>query len=169
MPKEKLFPADAKLNRVNGMLRLLFHNKGKLTVAELSKMSDSEVDTLLPQVNAAELLRLVKVVEDDIIITSLGKELYHNEEEAEEEISAILLKYEPFKMAYQLSKSQGRFKTEELAKKLAKRKIHFELDEATNENIIKNLLFQWGIPFAIVDYYGTEDYWIEDKRPVWSA
>ncbi len=169
MPKEKLFQADAKLNRVNGMLRILFHNKGKLTVAKLSEMTNNEVDTLLHQVNAAEMLKLVKVVEDDVIITPLGKELYHNEEEADKEISSELMKFEPFKTAYHMSKTEGRFKSEELAEKLSRKHVQFDLDKVTNENIIKNLLFQWGIPFEIVDYYGMNDCWIENKRPVWSS
>ncbi len=169
MTKEKIFPADARLNRVNGILRVLFHNKGKLTVAELSKISNSEVDMLLPQVNAAELLKLVKVVEDDIILTSLGRSLYHNEEDAEKSVSETLIKFEPFKTAYEMSKKEGRFRTEDLAKKLVAKKVTFDLDKEKNENIIKNMLFQWAISFGIVDYYGVNDFWIEDVRPVWSV
>lgn len=169
MPKDKLFPVDARLNRVNGMLRVLFHNNCKLTVAQLSKMTDNEVDTLLPQVNSAELLKLVRVSEDDIILTALGKSLYHNEEEADKEISKSLLKFEPFKTAHEMSKKEGRFRTEQLAEKLKKRKLVYDLDKERNENMIKNILFQWGIPFSIIDYYGMNDYWTEDTKSMWSV
>jgi hypothetical protein len=163
MKSQKEFPAEAKLSRVNGLLRLLSSNKGKLSIAQLSEMSKNNVDELLPQVNAAELLKLINVVDDDVIITKLGTQLRENDEEAIKKIFEELKKFEPFNTAYSLSKKIGMFKTENLADALAKKKIAFDIDKDKNINIINTMLFQWAIYFGVLDYYGADGRWIEER------
>lgn len=147
------------------MLRILFHNNGKMSIAEMSRVTNNEVDTLLPQVNAAETLKLVRVVEDEVIITKLGKEMNENKEAAIKEVSERLKKFEPFHTAYMLSKERGKFTTQELEEELEKRKIAFHADGETNKNILNTLLFQWAVYFSIVDYYGLGGVWVEEKSP----
>ncbi len=163
MRRKEQFPTDAKLAKVTGLLRLLSHNKAKLSIAQVSEMSNSDVDTLLPQVSAAEQLKLVRVVGDEIILTKLGTELHENKEEAVKEISASLKKFEPFKTAYEMSKKNGMFKTEELAEELTKKKVTFNVDSERNINIINTLLFQWAIYFGVLDYYGVDGRWVEER------
>ena len=163
MSVKETFPADGKFSRVNGLLRLLFHNKGRLQMAMLESLTNEDLTLLLPQVHAAEMLKLVRISNDDIIITELGKSLNYNDEDAIEKVAEQLKKYEPFKTAYKLSQERKKFTTEELSEILAEKNITFHLDKEKNMNIIKNLLFQWGIYFGIIDYLGINDVWIQER------
>jgi hypothetical protein len=158
-----LFPADGKLSRVSGLLRLLARNNGKLNMVVLSDLANEDLTSLLPQVQAAEMLKLARISDDVISITSLGKELNYNDEGAVKEVSERLKKFEPFRTAYKMSKEKGKFTTDELADELAGRRLTFHIEKDKNINIIKNLLFQWAIYFSIIDYFGLNDVWVEEN------
>lgn len=161
--KAKTFPSGARLAAINGILRMLIHNKGRMGIAELSRMSDSEVDTLLPQVNAATMLKLVKVVGDNISITKLGKDFHINDEAALKKARNLLIEIEPFKTAHALSKKKDKFSTVELAEELERKEIVLDIDKDMNISLLNTMLFHWAIYFSIIDHYGISGYWKEDK------
>jgi hypothetical protein len=156
---EKLFPLDAKVNRVLGILSLLIRNKGKLCFSDLAKLSKSHVDALLPEVNAAKMLGLVRVSGGCIALTGLGIKLHENDPEAKKEIKAKLKEIEPFKSAYNLTREKDYVVGEEIAKKIAKKGSYLHTDIKKNRVIIDTALLQWGIMFGIISYDGKEKVW----------
>jgi hypothetical protein len=157
--QEKLFPLDAKLNRVLGMLSLLSENKGKLRLAELAKLSKSHVDNLLPDVNAAKMLGLVKVSGECIILTGLGNRLHEDVAGVKTEIRSKLKEIEPFKSAYYLTKEKGFVVGEEVAIKVMNKGFCLYCDTRKGKADIDTALLQWGIMFGIISYNGKQRVW----------
>jgi len=163
MGNTKLFPVDARLNRVNGLIRTLFHNKSKMSIVEVAKLTKSNVDILWPQIHAADFLGLVDIVDDDIELTKLGTALHTNDEKAIVEVGKRLKTVEPFKTAYALSLEKGSFSTEDLSDELNRKGILYMADPAENVAAINVLLFQWAIYFNIIDYDGKQRLWIKEE------
>jgi hypothetical protein len=156
---ERLFPLDAKVNRVLGILSLLIRNKGKLCFSDLAKLSKNHVDVLLPDLNAAKMLGLVRVKSGWIVLTGLGIKLHENDPGAKKEIRIKLKELEPFKSAYNLTREKGYVIGEEIAKRIAKKSSYLHTDIRKNRMVIDTALLQWGIMFGIISYDGKEKVW----------
>lgn len=162
MPKASLFPHDARFNQVMGLLRLLYHNNRSLTVAELTTMSHMRVDTLLPQLNAAQFLGLVTLKEGRATLTKLGDQIHVNDQKAKEQVSKKLVTMEPFKAAYSLSKKKHMFSTGDLVVELEKNGLSHHTDYVKNRSLLHTTLIQWAIYFDILDYNGRDKRWLEN-------
>jgi len=162
MGDTELFPADARLNRVNGLIRTLFHNNSKMSIAEIAKVTKSNVDLLWPQINAADFLGLVKITDENVELTKLGKEMHANSDKAIAEVGKRLKSVEPFKTAYRLSVEKGKFSTEDLSETLMNKGIIYMANPSENAAAISVLLFQWAIYFNIIDYDGKQRMWMKE-------
>src|SRR5271157_4771440 len=111
----KIFPHDARFTRVMSILNVLSLNSGKLSLSDLSEESGTQVDMLLPQINAAKMLGLVKVKESDVVITKLGKALHRKEEGSEPEVGKKLAGFEPFKASISISRKRKYFTAEHVS------------------------------------------------------
>jgi len=156
------FPQDAKFNRVMGILRILYHNNGKMSINELTAVSKEHVDTLLPQVNAAKMLKLVRTRGDDVMLTKIGEGLHKNDENAIKYVSSELKAIEPFKTAYNLSKEMKHFTTDELTEKICNSGVKLDADPDKIRPALEELLVQWAIYFSILDYNGVDRVWLEE-------
>lgn len=65
----------AQVGRVIGLLEILQDFNGKVDLAKVADELMLELDDILPAVDAAKLLRLLKVDSGDLIITDEGKTL----------------------------------------------------------------------------------------------
>ncbi|MGC8710418.1 MAG: AAA-associated domain-containing protein [Candidatus Micrarchaeia archaeon] len=157
-----VFPQDAKFNRVMGILRILYHNKGKMSIGDLTAVSKEHVDTLLPQVNAAKMLKLVHTRDKNVMLTKLGEALHKNDADAIKTVSDELKEIEPFKTAYNLSKDMKRFTTDELNDKICNNGIKLDANPDKGRESLEEMLMQWAIYFSILDYNGVERIWLEE-------
>lgn len=158
--KKALFPLDAKLNRVLGMLSLLIKSKGKLRLSELARLSRSQVDKLLPEVNAGKMLGLVKVSGVYILLTTLGKQLHEKDPEAKIKVRDKLRRIEPFMSAYALSMKRDEVLAEDIARVIANKGEYLNTDVRKSKTVIDSALMQWAITFGIVSYNGKEKVWL---------
>ncbi len=149
-------------NRVNGLIRTLFHNNSKMSIAEIAKVTKSNVDLLWPQINAADFLGLVKITDENVELTKLGKEMHANSDKAIAEVGKRLKSVEPFKTAYRLSVEKGKFSTEDLSETLMNKGIIYMANPSENAAAISVLLFQWAIYFNIIDYDGKQRMWMKE-------
>lgn len=155
----KIFPHDARFTRVMSILNVLSLNSGKLSLGDLSEESGTQVDELLPQVNAAKMLGLVKVRESDVFLTPLGRELHKKKEGSEEKVGKKLAAYEPFKAAILISQKRKYFTAEQVSDFMATKDLYLHVDERENANLITMILLQWAIEFNLLNYDGERKVW----------
>jgi hypothetical protein len=159
---ERVFPRNARLSRVLGVLRILNHYDGRVKLSRLVRISRSDVDNLYPQLEAAKLLGLVKMQKEDAALTPLGLHLLKNDKGANAQILNKLKKYEPFKTAEK--KIERGFSVEELALVLMEKKVMLHKDEKRNHEALRDMLMQWAIFFKLASYDGVSGKWSTAKR-----
>jgi hypothetical protein len=155
----KIFPHDARFTRVMSILSVLNQNSGKLSLSDLSEESGTQVDMLLPQINAAKMLGLVKVKESDVFLTKLGKALNRKVEGSESDVGRKLAVFEPFKAAISISRRKKSFTAEQVSDFMAKNEVYLHVDERENANLITTILLQWAIEFNLLAYDGERKVW----------
>jgi hypothetical protein len=157
--QEKLFPLDAKVNKVLGVLSLLAQNNGKLKLSYLARLSKSNLDNMLAEVNAAKMIGLVTVSGDLISLTGLGNELHDNVAGVKKKIRDRLREIEPFKSAYNMTKEKGYIVGNDIVDRIAKKGIYLQTDPKKSKALIDTALLQWGIMFGVISYNGKERVW----------
>ncbi len=157
--QERIFPLEAKVNRVFEVLSLIMSNRGRLRIVDLVRLSRSHVDKLLPDVNAGKMLDLIKVKGDSLLITDLGIKLLKGDSKARKEVGEKLVEFEPFKSAYMLTKEGEETIGEDIARRIARKGTYLHTDVRKNGAMIDAVLLQWGVTFSLVSYNGKERVW----------
>lgn len=157
---DNAFPADARLNRVLGVLRLLHANSGKIGISKFASLSHSNVDHLLHEINVAKALGMIKVSKNGVVqITRLGEQVYHHEQPGIEGAAKRLRSIEPFRTAFEISKTSNGFAVDDLARILASKRIVWHTEKQKNVSTVKLMLMQWAIYFRILAYDGRDGLW----------
>ncbi len=159
---ERVFPDSAKLGRVLGVLRIINHYEGKMTLSRLARLSRGDVDFLQPNLEAARMLGLIKMQKENVIITPLGTRLVKNDKNAKEQIAKKLRTYEPFKTADK-HLDYG-FSVNELEMALRDKNIMWGSDPRKSQIVLKTMLMQWAIFFKLASYNGVSGRWSKVKN-----
>ncbi len=153
-----IFPVDAKISRVLGILRLLNSNDGEMSIASLVDITKANLDTLMPQINAGHFLGVVEVDGEKIRITKLGRAYYKRDKKAREKVRMNLLKFEPFKTALSLAK-KGPFTISMLDDELSSRKITLSSYPETDAKLLQLMLIQWALGTRLLNYDNETNLW----------
>jgi len=140
---------------VIGLLNIVSGYGEKIDLARIAIELQSDVDDLLPVVDVAEALGLIKVENGDITLTSLGKRFISSSPSKKKLMLRDLLKrVEPFATAFKLTKAKREFSANELFKELNKVK---ELrEEYSDPNQIHSMLLEWLLYTEAIRYNGEE-------------
>lgn len=159
----QLFPEDAKLAPVMGILRRLSHTKRMISLAELSALSHHRMDLLLPQMNAARIMGLIEIKDSHVMLTPLGGKFYLNDQRAKDEVAKRLETLEPFMAASELVKRKRIFTAGELATQLERDGLSWHTDYVKNRALLNSVLIQWAIYLDILDYNGKSKRWLKHE------
>lgn len=166
MGKKTLFPLEARFNRVLGIIKLLLRHEDVLSISRLTRFSGEHVDYLLPQIDAAKLLGLAKVDDDDVRLLALGKKLYKKDKDAFEKVRNALSKSEPFRTAIGLADAKDNFTMDELLDKLSANGVSFFANPEETREKVSIVLMQWAIHFNLLDYDGDDKLWSREKAKI---
>ena len=161
---ERIFPCDAHINRVLGILKILYGRKGTLDIRELIRISKLNHSAVMPLVHAAQLLGVVEVTGSRIKLTKLGYGLNARDLRAMEKVGGTLQEFEPFKSAAVLIRETGHFSMDELEDRLNRSGIMLHSNIAESEGQLKEELIQWAVFFGILNYNGVEKEWIKARN-----
>ena len=133
---------DARVADLLGLLTVLYNSfEGKTDIYLLEKELEVDLDDLMPIVYAASTLGFITVGDGDIIITDKGIEfLKSNIRRRKELLRESLHKLEPFATAKEL----GKFKLEELMKKLEEKGIT-AYSGPSGYHDLEIILAEWGV------------------------
>lgn len=159
--RELFFPYSSKFGRVLGVLRMLQGRGGRLSLDRITKISKLNLEILMPQIRAAELLGAVKLEVDGLVLTSLGRGLLERDGEAMHRAKEALEEFEPFKSAVELSRTMGHFSINDLELMLNKGGFILHTNPLESRRLLREVLIQWAIAFRLFHYNGVRKEWLE--------
>lgn len=140
---------------ITGIINVIFDHGGRADIARIAINLQSDVDDLLPVIDVAEALGLVKVEDGDIALTELGKEFVRARSDQRKLILRDALRnVEPFATIFKLVEEKEEFTAEELFEKISEVKGLSE--EYRNPDEIHRMLLEWLLYTELVEYDGEE-------------
>jgi hypothetical protein len=150
------FPIGAGITELRGIIEIIKENGGAINLSKLAEESEEEIDTLLPLLDAGEMLGLVEVKDGIVKLTQDGKALKIGN------ISNILSKklknIEPFKSVLEIL-DKNELTTPEIAEELRARGIILNADDMTNVELLRNMLVKWTLRTKLLEYNRDSDSW----------
>ncbi len=144
------FPAEVKLGQLTPFLRTVRSLGGKTQVAKVSRELHTDLVMLLPIMDAAEMLQLIRVEKGEVNLLKGGEELVATPKPNYSSIKPLLRGIEPFKTAVALK----RFTAEQIAGELTKDGIRWHHEDTVNTMVLSEMLIHWGISSGLLDYDG---------------
>ena len=148
------FPVDARLEMVLGLVEIVASSKSRIEIARISQDLQTDVDKILPIVEAAEKLGLIKVVDGECEVTEAGlKVLAKRSNDQKQVIKERIVRLEPFATALRLAeeKPEG-FTAEDVAERLSRERGGSVYAEDVEK--LHQLLVEWLLYAEMLDYDG---------------
>jgi len=147
-----IFPAEVNPNQLIAFLSSVYVSDGVVRVHKLATDLRLDLTKLLPILNAAEMLGLVKVEKGEVKLSMEGQRIINVKKGKVLELRNSISQIEPFMTALSFKK---KFTREDVAKELAKKGIRWNHEDEDNSLIVNEMLMHWGIRAGIVDYDGS--------------
>ncbi len=144
------FPAEAKLGQVRAFLKVVLALGGRTQVGKVARELHMDLVTLLPVMEAAEMLQLAMVEKGEVELLEAAKQLLATGNPDFSQVKPVLREIEPFKTALAL----GKFTAEQIADRLARQGFRWHHEDTVNSSVLSEILIHWGIPTAILEYDG---------------
>lgn len=151
-----LFPLDAGMSHVRGIVEIARENGGKISISKLAEESEEDVDDLLPLLNACRMLGFITIRRSEVKLTQKGERLVGSA--VRPIIRESISKIEPFKSAI-AALSEGSKTTAELLEYLRARGAFPEEGEHSGDKLLK-LLLAWGVRSKLMSYDEENETWI---------
>jgi len=152
-----LFPMEAGITQMRGVLKIVKDNGGSMGIAELADEAEEEIDDLFPILDACQLLNLAKVDGGKIKLTESGKEL--SLENMQKIIKEPLMEIEPFKTVLLAVKVDGHITTDKLTEVLKENNLAFYSSKHKFMEQLRRLLVKWAVRLNMLKYEQESDSW----------
>jgi NitT/TauT family transport system ATP-binding protein len=156
----KLFPLDIGMSRMLGIIKIIKENGNRMDLAKLAEESEIDIDSLLPLIEACDMLGFTKTKDSRITLTKEGESItVRNRSKI---IKAKLEAIEPFKSTAEIL-SKKEMSSEELFDSLGTMGFVFHGEKQRNHEILKGLLVDWGVRTKLLRYDPENDTWSNSK------
>lgn len=150
-------------SKLIGLLDLINSLGGKVDLARISIMLQTDVDVLLPVVDLGEAIGFLKVSNGDAELTEAGKKFI----QASPSKKKLMLReavrnIEPIATALKLAQKSGEFTKEELINELDNKKF-FE-EESPDIDQFYSFILEWLLYTEVIHYKGEEKKFYKKKR-----
>jgi NitT/TauT family transport system ATP-binding protein len=152
-----LFPMEAGITQMRGVLKIVKDNGGSMGIAELADEAEEEIDDLFPILDACQLLNLAKVDGGKIRLTESGKEL--SLKNMQKIIKEPLMEIEPFKTVLLAVKVDGHITTDKLTEVLKENNLAFYSSKHKFMEQLRRLLVKWAVRLNMLKYEQESDSW----------
>lgn len=149
-----MMPANVRAGQVIGLVEI---TGGLGSVIDASRLADefgADLTTLLPILDAAEILGLVKAEKGDVSLTDFGLKFQKASKYKVKLLRDALSKIEPFQTALQLVSNKKSISVQEIAEDLKREGVTWHHKDEINEFMIQTLLIHWAIYAELLTYNG---------------
>ncbi len=147
----------APLVRAGQVISLVEATEGLGSKTDIPKLAGEmgvDLAVLLPTLEAAEMLGLVRVEDGDLFLTEEGLRFQETSKDKVKMLKDKLAGIEPFRTAMELSSGRGGVTSRDVADSLAKGGMKWHYKPELNESLVHTLLIYWTIPARLLSYNG---------------
>ncbi len=152
----KIFPEDASISPLWGMLKMVKDAGGEMSVSLVAERSGQQISSLLPLVEASTILGFATVKNGILALSKAGKKLTSTN--FKRKVGEELRTVEPFRSALE-GLRRGPQDTSTVAMILREKGIVLHSDMSINVELLKGMLLVWGTRTQLLDYDAETDEW----------
>jgi len=150
--KPPVIPGNVRAGQVISLVEVTGGLGSTIDASRLADELGADIAVLLPILDTAELLGLVKSQNGDISLTEFGHRFQKTSREKVRLLTDLLARIEPFKTAVEMASKQGSASAEDVAEALSRRGITWHHEPEINNSILKTILIHWAIYAGLLNY-----------------
>jgi hypothetical protein len=150
--KVPMMPGNVRAGQVISLVEVTGGLGSAIDAARLGDELGADIAVLLPILDTAELLGLVKSEKGDISLTEFGHKFQKTSKNKVKLLTDLIAKIEPFKTAVELANKQGSVSAEEVGEALAERGITWHHEPEMNQSLLTTILIHWAIYAGLLNY-----------------
>jgi len=147
-------PANVRGGQVISLVEVTGSIGGRVDIPKLADELGADVAVLLPILDAAEMLGLVRVEKGDVHLTELGLKFQRTSKEKLKILRDRIAAIEPFRTAMELASKGKPITAAQVAESLSEIGLKWHYQPDINESLIQALLFHWAIYAGLLKYDG---------------
>jgi hypothetical protein len=150
--KVSVMPADVRAGQVISLVEVTGGLGSTIDASRLADELGADITVLLPVLDTAEILGLIKSDKGDISLTEFGYKFQKTSKNKVKLLTDLLAKIEPFKTAIELATKQGSVSSGEVAEALSERGIIWHHEPEINQSLLTTILIHWAIYAGLLNY-----------------
>jgi NitT/TauT family transport system ATP-binding protein len=154
LPTALLMPGNVRAGQIISLVEVTGSIGGRVDAPKLADELGADIAVLLPILDAAEMLGLVRTEKGDVHLTELGHKFQRTSKYKIKILKDRLATIEPFRTALELASRRKHVTAGEVADALADMGIRWHYQPEMNETLIKTLLIHWAIYAGLFKYDG---------------
>ena len=147
-------PANVRGGQVISLVEVTGSIGGRVDIPKLADELGADVAVLLPILDAAEMLGLVRVEKGDVHLTELGLRFQKTSKQKLKMLKDRIAAIEPFRTALELASKGKPVTSAQVAESLSEIGLKWHYQPDINESLIQALLFHWAIYAGLLTYDG---------------
>jgi NitT/TauT family transport system ATP-binding protein len=154
MPRILVMPGSVRSGQVISLVEVTGGLGAKVDVPRLADELGWDIQVLLPVLDTAEMLGLVKSERGDIFLTDFGLKFQKTSKSKVRMLRDMLVRVEPFRTALELGSTKKQITSREVAESLEESGFKWHYSPEINERIVHELLIHWSIYAGLLSYNG---------------
>jgi NitT/TauT family transport system ATP-binding protein len=147
-------PANVRGGQVISLVEVTGSIGGRVDIPKLADELGADVAVLLPILDAAEMLGLVRVEKGDVHLTELGLKFQKTSKQKLKMLKDRIAAIEPFRTALELTSKGKQITSAQVAESLSEMGLKWHYQPDINESLIQGLLIHWAIYAGLLMYDG---------------
>ncbi len=149
-----IMPANVRAGQIVALVEITGGLGSTIDVSKLADEFAANIETLLPILDTAELLGLVRTEKGDVSLTEFGARFQKTTKNKVRLLRETLSHIEPFKTALELANRKRSISVHEIAEALQERALRWHHNDEMNEALIQTMLIHWAIYAGMLTYDG---------------
>jgi len=162
--KVPLMPGNVRAGQVISLVEVTGGLGSSITASRLADELGADIAVLIPILDAAELLGLVKAEKGEVALTEFGQKFQRTTRQKVRLLTDQLRQIEPFKTAVDLAMRRGSTSAEDVAASLSERGLEWYHEQELNIDLLRTILIHWAIYAGLLTY--NKDGRFEPVKPV---
>jgi len=154
LPTALMMPGNVRGGQVISLVEITGSIGGRVDVPRLADEMGADIAVLLPILDAAEMLGLVRSEKGDVHLTELGLKFQKSTKNKLRMMKDRLAMIEPFRTALELVSNGKSITAGQVAESLREMGLKWHYQPEINEALIRTLLIHWAIYAGLLRYDG---------------
>lgn len=154
LPTALMMPGHVRGGQVISLVEITGSMGGKIDIPKLADEMGADVAVLLPILDAAEMLGLVRVEKGDVRLTDLGLRFQKTTRDKLTMLKDRIATIEPFRTTLEMVRKGKSVTSSEVAETLGEMGLRWHYQPEINESVIQTLLIHWSIYAELLRYNG---------------